>query len=400
MLQVNGILDVRSVKPYLMMSNQSALLAANLNSDVATVLTQDNIVVETNLVYDDDSDVQFTVVKGPVYGVVEVVGDDGILRSSCRRFTLADVRHGSVSYRRNTSAESGVQRDQFIIVVRLDDLQTTGSVDVDLSPPLPTTSHLPPATLEVRGSRIATVDELHDVVLTPDQLTTVVTSHPVPVNASDIRYDVTAEPQHGVLLSVRGVPVRRFTQADIDAGRVLYRHRVVSGGADSFRFHVRYSDDDGELISDELEFVLDVIESVIPLTASNLTVIEGQSTFVDSNTLKLGERYRHSADVVFSVVTQPTHGQLELVDRPGIRLMTFSVVQLAAMSLRYVHSGDEATTDNFAVTARTTSPTDRRSAPTTVFVDVVGINDQPPTVVVNALMRVWTGNHSRSLRCK
>ena len=391
---------MRSVKPYLTISNQSALLAANINSDVAAVLTQDNIVVKTNLAYDDDSDVQFTVVSGPVYGVVEVVGDDGRLRLSCRRFTLADVRRGSVGYRRNASAEAGVERDRFIIVVRLDDLQTTGSVDVDLSPPPPTTSHLPPAMLEVRGSRTASVDELHDVVLTPDQLTTVVTSHPVSVNGSDIRYDVTTEPRHGVLRSVRGVPVRRFTQADIDAGRVLYRHRIVSGGPDSFRFHVRYSDDDGELISDELEFVLDVIESVIPLTASNLTVIEGQSTFVDSNTLMIGERYRHSADVVFSVVTQPTHGRLELVDRPNIRLMTFFVDQLPAMSLRYVHNGDEATTDNFTVTARMTSQTDRRSAPTTVFVDVVGVNDQPPTVVVNAPMRVWTGNHSRSLRTK
>lgn len=393
-------MDVQSVKPYLLLSNQSILLSASISCDVAAVLTQDNIVVETNIAYDNDSDMQFTVVKGPVYGIVEVVGDDGRLRSSCRQFTLADVRHGSVSYRRNISADLGVEGDQFIIVVRLDDLQTTGSVDVDLTPPPPSTSHLPPATLEVHGTMTATVDELHYVVLTPDELTTVVMSHPVPVNGSDIRYDVTAEPRHGVLLSVGGAPVRRFTQADVDAGRVLYRHRVVSGTSDSFLFRVRHGDDDGQLISDQLEFMIDIIESVIPLTATNLTVIEAQSTFVDSRTLVLGRRYRHSADVIFNVVTQPFHGRLELVDRPGIRLMTFSGDQLASTSLRYVHNGDEATTDNFTVSATMTSRNDRRSAPTTVFVDVVGVNDQPPTIFVNTRMRVWTGNHSRSFLSK
>jgi len=371
-------------------------LAAN-DCEVAAVLTLDNIVVETNIEYENDSDVQFTVVKEPVYGVVEVTGDDGRSRASCRRFTLADVRHRSVSYRRNADVQSGVDRDQFMIVVRLDDLQTTSSIDVDLTRRPALSTHLPPATLEVGGSMTATVDELGDVMLTSSQLSVVVTSLPVPANASDIQYDVTARPRYGVLLSVGGAPVRTFSQADVDAARLLYSHRDVSGAADSFRFRVRFLDNDNELRSDELEFVIDVIESVIKLTAANLTTIEGQSTFVDSSTLLLSDRYRDSADVIFTVVTQPSHGQLESTDKPGVRLTQFSGDQLSAGSLRYVHDDDEAGTDDFAVLARLRSQPDRRSPVTIVYVDVVGVNDQPPTIVINTRMKVWTGNKNSRL---
>jgi len=318
------MLDVRSVKPYLVMPNSSALLAAE-SDDVTSVLTQDNVAVDTNIDYENDSHVQFTVVKEPVRGAVDVVDDDGRTKPSCRRFSLADVRLGSVVYRRDASVDSGVEHDQFVVVVRLDDLQTTGSVDVDLRPRQPATTALPRGTLEVRGSLTATVDELADVVLTPDELAVAVTSLPVPVDVGDIRYEVTVEPRHGVLLRVGGAAVRTFTQADINAGRVLYRHRNVSSGADSFRFRVGHRD---ELFSDELEFIVDVVESFIPLNAGNLTVIEGQSTLVDASTLILGDRYSHSAVVVFTVVTQPSHGRLEAADRPRVRLTQFSGSQL------------------------------------------------------------------------
>jgi len=385
------MLDVHAVKPYLKVSNQSAMMVASSLEDVA-VLTEANVVVETNLAYESDSDVHLTVVNEPVHGVVDVMADDGRLRSSCRRFTLADVRRRSVIYRRNASVESGVDRDRFVIIVRLDDLQTTSTVDVDLTRRPPVTTHLPPATLEVRGTMSATVDELTDVILTSDQLNAVVTSHPVPVNASDIRYNVTVEPTHGVLLSVHGALVRTFTQADVDAGRVLYRHRDVISGTDYFRFRVRHFDDDNELISDELEFVIDVVESVIALTASNLTVVEGQSTTIDFTTLLLGDRYRDSDDVIFSVMMQPSHGRLESVDRRGVRLTQFTSGQLADGSLMYVHDDDEERSDNFAVKVRLRSRSDRRSLVTTVFVDVEGVNDQRPTIVINRLMHVWTGN--------
>jgi len=70
------------------------------------------------------------------------------------------------------------------------------------------------------------------------------------------------------------------------------------------------------------------------------------------------------------------------------------VYQLDTGTLRYVHNGDEAPVDNFTVSARLTSQPDRRSRPTTVYVDVVGVNDQRPTIVVNARMQVWTGINS------
>jgi len=358
---------------------------------VMTVLTQDNIVIETNIEYENASDVQFTVVKEPVYGVIEVIEDDGQPRSLGRRFSLADVLHGLVIYRRNVSVQDGVDSDQIVIVVRLDDLQTTGTIHVDLTPRPPLSTHPPPATLDILGSMKATVDELGDIVLTSDQLNIAVTSYPVPINASDIRYEVSVEPRHGMLLSVSGALVRMFTQSDVNAGLVQYRHRDASGSGDSFRFRVRHLNGNSELIGDELEFVIDVIASVMSLSANNLTTIEGQSAFIDDSTLILGDHYHDSADVIFTVVTQPSHGRIEATAEPGVRLTQFSGDQLAASTLRYVHNDDEAGFDNFAVSARLRTRPDRRSSPTTIHVDVIGVNDQQPTIVVNARMRVWTG---------
>jgi len=324
------MLEVRAVKPYLTLRSNPATLTTG--SDLVTVVSRQVLAVETNTVDANDSHVLYTVVRDPVHGLVEVLAD-----RQTRRFSLDDVGRGAVVYRRNVSVESSsVSRDQFIIVVRLDDLQTTGIVDVDLLERRPSTTDRGPPRLHVIGSMTATVDQLDDVALTADHISVDVTSLPVPA----VRYDVTAEPRHGVLLLSGvdgGAPVRTFTQADVNAGRVIYRHRDVSSVEDSFRFRVRHLDDVTGLVSDELEFVIDVVESVIPLTASNLTVIEGQSTFVDANTLVLGDQYRQSSDdVVFTVLTQPSHGRLEAADRPGVHLTQFLASQLAVDKLRYV----------------------------------------------------------------
>jgi len=60
-------------------------------------------------------------------------------------------------------------------------------------------------------------------------------------------------------------------------------------------------------------------------------------------------------------------------------------------ALRYVHNGDEVAVDNFTVSARLRSQSDRRSRPTTVYVDVIQVNDQRPTIRINAPLHLWTG---------
>jgi len=140
------------------------------------------------------------------------------------------------------------------------------------------------------------------------------------------RYEVTAAARHGVLLVGDGDDaVRTFTQADVDAGRVRYRHRDVSADTDYFRFRVGHV---GGLESVEREFAVAVESPVMAVRAANLTVIEGQATFVDASTLTLVGQRGPAADVVFSVLTQPSHGRLEAADRPGVRLTQFSGDQL------------------------------------------------------------------------
>jgi len=145
------MLDVRSVKPYLLLGSNSSTSLPAVGHQVATVLRRDVVAVQTNLDYDSDADVEYTVIREPVSGTLELVDNDGRTRPSCGRFTLDDVQRGSVVYRVTDAGD--VTSDEFVIVVRLDDLQTTASVDVDLRrrrSPATSTTQLPlPASTTV-----------------------------------------------------------------------------------------------------------------------------------------------------------------------------------------------------------------------------------------------------------
>lgn len=51
----------------------------------------------------------------------------------------------------------------------------------------------------------------------------------------DIRYEITQEPKHGSIEGGDGEAINTFTQLDIAAGRVSYRHRESKAPTDAFR---------------------------------------------------------------------------------------------------------------------------------------------------------------------
>ncbi len=56
----------------------------------------------------------------------------------------------------------------------------------------------------------------------------------------------------------------------------------------------------------------------------------------------------------------------------------------------YVHNGSDTLTDNFAIMAKS-GRGDKQSNPHTINIEVIPTNDQPPRVVVNNPLHVWTG---------
>ena len=77
---MSGVLEVRAVSAYLLlMSNSSTLVA--YGDQVA--LTSESVTLQTNLVYDNDDDVKFTVVTEPDHGTVDVLDLDGRTTPSC-----------------------------------------------------------------------------------------------------------------------------------------------------------------------------------------------------------------------------------------------------------------------------------------------------------------------------
>ena len=56
----------------------------------------------------------------------------------------------------------------------------------------------------------------------------------------------------------------------------------------------------------------------------------------------------------------------------------------------YVHNGSDTLTDNFAIMAKS-GRSNKKSNPHTIQIEIIPTNDQPPRVVVNKPLHVWTG---------
>jgi len=113
--------------------------------------------VETN-VDASDADIQIKIVHSPYHGVIRRRAID------IHRFTMADVKDGSVTYE-NTGNSSD---DDFLFVVSCGAVESNGSVVVHVTN---VTSQTPtPNVLRVVTNVVAVVDELDAVQLSPQLL--------------------------------------------------------------------------------------------------------------------------------------------------------------------------------------------------------------------------------------
>ncbi|UVT18916.1 MAG: cadherin domain-containing protein [Nitrospira sp.] len=188
------------------------------------------------------------------------------------------------------------------------------------------------------GTASITLGELQvtDVDNTPVQLT----------------YTVTVGPVNGQLQlsTALGIPITGFTQAQINAGEVVYVHNGSLTTGDAFTFTV--SDGAGGNIAATTFGITVTGVNNTPTLAVNggSTVVQGLPDVITAGELQVIDLNNTPAQLIYTVTTVPSNGQLELTTNPGVVITTFTQADIDAGHVVFVHSGAVAASDSFTFT--------------------------------------------------
>lgn len=201
-----------------------------------------------------------------------------------------------------------------------------------------------------------------------------------------------------------------FTQADIDAGKIKFKHDGSEDFISSFDFALTDGSDNGVVSTFNINVT--PVNDQPGINAGSVKVLEGGSAVLNGTIItssdvdgvvsdKTGTGYAAVNSLTFSIANAgqlPTHGTLQL-DSDGngsfetnvvAGVTTFTQAQIDAGRLRYVHDGTETTTDSLVLTVNDNSGAGNATNTATVNIKIVPMNDDP-TVVVNTGFTVANG---------
>lgn len=168
-------------------------------------------------------------------------------------------------------------------------------------------------------------------------------------DAADLVYTLESASQFGQL-ELLGSPDAvlavgdTFTQADIDAGRLVYVHDSSDVENDVLQFTV--NDDGGASTPGTLEITIVNAEESVE-TNVLLTVIEGSETRITRDLLATLDADDSDDEIVYTVLTGPMEGQLQLAGESGENVTTFTQQDINDGRLIYVHNGQTQSVDSF-----------------------------------------------------
>lgn len=215
-----------------------------------------------------------------------------------------------------------------------------------------------------------------------------------------LRYTVVSGPRNGhlELRTAPNVSITRFTQADINAGRVLFRTSVSEIGMRRFKTEIRFTVSDGKnsIRPQTLEILVMPVNSQPPQfgTSQPLIVDEGGKGDIGLQQLSVSDPDTELADLVYVVARTAEHGRLTLVRRSSLVTLRggdkFSVIDIVSGFLEYFHDGSETDSDSFSL-----GVTDGKfTVYTTVRVQITPVDDNRPELVAGISLKVTVAEKS------
>ncbi|MFO0699341.1 MAG: cadherin-like domain-containing protein, partial [Nitrospira sp.] len=172
-------------------------------------------------------------------------------------------------------------------------------------------------------------------------------------NASaQLTYTVTVGPVNGQLelTTASGFAITSFTQAQIDAGQVVYVHNGSLTATDSFTFTV--TDGAGGNIGATTFGITVTGMNGVPTLGVNAgsTVVQGLPDVITAGELQVVDLDNTPSQLTYTITAAPANGQLELTTAPGVAITTFTQADIDAGRVVFVHNGAAATSDSFTFT--------------------------------------------------
>jgi hypothetical protein len=241
-----------------------------------------------------------------------------------------------------TIAANASQSGPFAVTVTADDGQG-GSVDDafftwTVNNPAPTLVNNTGLTLNEGAT--AGIDkaklEFSDINNPPGQLIYTVTG-----GAANGRLELTSAP---------GTAISSFTQAEIDAGLLVYVHDDSDTTSDSFSFAVA-DIFGGTAATTVFNITVNAVDDTPPFLVANSggLVFQGSSDPIQSSELRFGDT-ENPGSVAYTVTTVPANGQLERTSAPGTAITGFTQAEIDAGLIVYVHDGTPTLSDSFVFT--------------------------------------------------
>ncbi|KAJ8339261.1 hypothetical protein SKAU_G00360470 [Synaphobranchus kaupii] len=369
------LLDVSAQEAYLKVGNNTGLL---VQKGKEGVLSCSNFSVVTNMDVREDSEITYKLYIPPKHG--------GLYRNDLLvdTFTQHDLKLGLLVYRHDDSRNLG---DFFNFTVKAKDMHLDASVYVKVY----LESHQRPPKVTHHNTLL--VEEGKPVKITERQLEV---NHEDNL-ASEIEFTVKVSPSHGYLRSfaeseerfmgTEQTPIQTFTQKEVNEGNIQYVQVGVDQVNDTFVLDAT----NGITEVSDIRMWVDIIPQLIPLQVSNFTLKEGSTKALTEEVIKVTNRHFAGLDFQYSFLEPPHHGHIEHSRLPGVHITTFTRKQVEQEFIYYVHDDSETGADNFTIIANDTTLR-KHSLPRTLFVNVTPVNDEPPIITANRILRVWVGS--------
>ncbi|XP_048876342.1 chondroitin sulfate proteoglycan 4-like [Brienomyrus brachyistius] len=366
------LLDVHAEDAYLKIENNTGIL---VQKGQAGALTSANLSVTTNLDVRDNKEITYNLLTLPKHGRIYC---NSLLVDS---FTQHDLKMGAVVYHHDDSRNLW---DVFQFTVKVKEMHQDSSVNVKVY----LESHQQPP--RVIHCRALLVEEGKPVKINKRDLE-VIHEDNLPL---EIIFTVKVPPSYGYLrrfaededryFGTQETPIQIFSQKDVNAGNVQYMQVGATQLNDTFVLDVT----NGITEVHNIRMLVDVIPSHIPLEVSNITLNEGSAKALTKEVIKVVNRHFSGLNFQYYVSEGPYHGRIEHSQFPGVQRTAFTRKQVEHEFMYYVHDNSETMADNFTIIANDTD-IGKQSLPRTVFVNVRLINDEPPVIKVNRILRVW-----------
>lgn len=338
-----------------------------------------NIVIDTPILNGADADVppdelMFIISKPPKHGAILNQLPAG--SAPVTNFTLEEIQEASsIIYEHDdsettedsfevtlTDGKYSVQKTALVVIVPVDD-ETPRMLIND--------------GLEVE---IAETKEINNKVLKATDLDS---------DDSALAYIVRFGPGQGLLLrktlsgSLENITLgMNFTQAEVDAGLILYTHNGQEGVRDLIKFDV--TDGINPLIDRYFYITVGSIDMVFPdVVSKGVSLREGGRVTLTTDLLSTTDLNSPDENLVFTITRAPVRGHLECTDTPGMPIVSFSQLELAGSKVYYIHtSDDEVKMDSFEFEV-----TDGYNPIFRTFrISIVDVDNKKPVVTVNSLI--------------